>query len=151
MSLNSRKLLQSFLNQKNVLLLAAVVLIGLVVYGYVMTKELARVPLYLLGKRIFISPIEMNVGEVSADESFGKTVRVTNSLASPLNIVGITASCSCVRLRETNFRIESGQSRNVEIVVDGGPSGRQFILEARLLTDEINIRSDTIRIWGNWK
>lgn len=118
-----------------VVVIALVILSVLFGYGRWRTGSFDLVWPWLKGQQMVFTPIQLDVGRVSANQVLEKEIKVTNVSANPLSLLGSQKSCGCLTLDEFPIEIPAMTSHSLLLKITIGTKSGKFAYTIKFFLD----------------
>ncbi len=86
-------------------------------YAWSQTGSFHLIWPYLLGHRLFVTPMQLELGEQPAASVIGRSVNVLNLTGTNVTLLGAQTACSCVTLDKLPLVIPSGKTAQLNFEV----------------------------------
>lgn len=118
-----------------VVVISLVILSALFGYGRWRTGSVDLILPWLMGQQMVFTPIQLDLGTISANQVLEREIKVTNVSANPLSLLGSQKSCGCLTLDEFPIEIPAMTSHKLLLKITVGTKSGKFAYTIKFFLD----------------
>ncbi len=130
------------------LICALVIMAGVFAWLYVKTGSASGALAYVNGERLILPSSQVSFGEGHPGEIRERLFHISNLASQDVRFLGSRASCSCIAAEEFPFVMHAGESRDLLLKVQFGPTPGELSHTITFYTDSEDKQIFTIAIVG---